>query len=333
VIAIIAILAAMLFPVFARARESARKIQCLSNVKNIAMAVQIYLSDYDRFPPGEVRQEAIDDFRAWIIEDRGCAPGQDYRQTFANPYVRWPVVLDEYTKNRQVWSCPSAKWDSSNWWIVPDYMGDWLKYVAATHGGGWVMHGWSPGGSVCTGQGLPPGWGGSITDSIAQQSMANPTSGGPSCFSATIGHTTALVGRKTSQFSDAAHTVVCADSCIMGVFLRSAGDMLYECCSQGCGNSNYYNPDCAKSQQCSFPAEDLSKWQTDSGYRAKFTRHLGGSNIGFADGHATWYLADALVAQSPRGDGNDAAGNCISITVDENGQPYLDGLCPNVLYR
>ncbi len=41
VIAIIAILAAMLFPVFARARESARKIQCLSNVKNIAMAVQI----------------------------------------------------------------------------------------------------------------------------------------------------------------------------------------------------------------------------------------------------------------------------------------------------
>ena len=37
VIAIIAILAAMLFPVFARARESARKIQCLSNVKNIGL--------------------------------------------------------------------------------------------------------------------------------------------------------------------------------------------------------------------------------------------------------------------------------------------------------
>ena len=37
VIAIIAILAAMLFPVFARARESAGKIQCLSNVKNIGL--------------------------------------------------------------------------------------------------------------------------------------------------------------------------------------------------------------------------------------------------------------------------------------------------------
>jgi prepilin-type N-terminal cleavage/methylation domain-containing protein len=51
VIAIIGILAAMLFPVFARARESARKIQCLSNVKNIAMAVQMYIADYQQSPP------------------------------------------------------------------------------------------------------------------------------------------------------------------------------------------------------------------------------------------------------------------------------------------
>ena len=53
VIAIIGILAAMLFPVFARARESARKTQCLANVKNIAMAFQMYFTDYDRLPPGE----------------------------------------------------------------------------------------------------------------------------------------------------------------------------------------------------------------------------------------------------------------------------------------
>ena len=43
VIAIIGILAAMVFPVFARARESARKAVCLSNVKNIALAIQMYL--------------------------------------------------------------------------------------------------------------------------------------------------------------------------------------------------------------------------------------------------------------------------------------------------
>jgi len=43
VIAIIGILAAMVFPVFARARESARKTVCLSNVKNISLAIQMYL--------------------------------------------------------------------------------------------------------------------------------------------------------------------------------------------------------------------------------------------------------------------------------------------------
>ena len=38
VIAIIAILAAILFPVFARARENARKAQCISNMKQLALA-------------------------------------------------------------------------------------------------------------------------------------------------------------------------------------------------------------------------------------------------------------------------------------------------------
>ena len=47
VIAIIAILAAILFPVFAQARESARKISCLSNTKQIGLALQMYATDYD----------------------------------------------------------------------------------------------------------------------------------------------------------------------------------------------------------------------------------------------------------------------------------------------
>jgi len=62
VIAIIAILAAMLFPVFARARESARKIQCLANVKNIATAIQMYFTDYDKLMPTEHGQAAIEYF-------------------------------------------------------------------------------------------------------------------------------------------------------------------------------------------------------------------------------------------------------------------------------
>jgi prepilin-type N-terminal cleavage/methylation domain-containing protein len=51
VIAIIAILAAILFPVFARAREKARQSNCLSNVKQLMLAVQQYVTDNDQAYP------------------------------------------------------------------------------------------------------------------------------------------------------------------------------------------------------------------------------------------------------------------------------------------
>ena len=93
VIAIIGILAAMVFPVFARARESARKAVCLSNVKNIALAIQMYLGDNnDVLPPSEKNAEIVHYFSP--CED--C----DEVANFANPYLRWPVMLDEYVKNR-----------------------------------------------------------------------------------------------------------------------------------------------------------------------------------------------------------------------------------------
>lgn len=47
VVAIIAILAAILFPVFGRARENARKTSCLSNLKQIGLGWQQYTQDYD----------------------------------------------------------------------------------------------------------------------------------------------------------------------------------------------------------------------------------------------------------------------------------------------
>jgi prepilin-type N-terminal cleavage/methylation domain-containing protein/prepilin-type processing-associated H-X9-DG protein len=52
VVAIIAILAAILFPVFAQAREKARQTTCTSNVKNLGLAVMLYTQDYDdTYPP------------------------------------------------------------------------------------------------------------------------------------------------------------------------------------------------------------------------------------------------------------------------------------------
>ena len=51
VIAIIATLAAILFPVFAQAHEKARQTSCLSNAKQIGLAIAMYRQDYDQVNP------------------------------------------------------------------------------------------------------------------------------------------------------------------------------------------------------------------------------------------------------------------------------------------
>ena len=51
VVAIIAILAAMLLPVLSQAREKARQAVCMSNLKQIGLAIECYVQDYGVFPP------------------------------------------------------------------------------------------------------------------------------------------------------------------------------------------------------------------------------------------------------------------------------------------
>ena len=49
VIAMIAIMAAILFPVFAQAREAARQTSCGSNLRQIGMAIKMYVQDNDGY--------------------------------------------------------------------------------------------------------------------------------------------------------------------------------------------------------------------------------------------------------------------------------------------
>jgi prepilin-type N-terminal cleavage/methylation domain-containing protein len=51
VIAIIAILAGILFPVLLRAKESARRTKCASNLRQLGLALQMYAADYDGLIP------------------------------------------------------------------------------------------------------------------------------------------------------------------------------------------------------------------------------------------------------------------------------------------
>ena len=51
VIAIVAVLAAILFPVFAKVRAKAKQSVCLTNTRQISLALQMYVMDYDQTFP------------------------------------------------------------------------------------------------------------------------------------------------------------------------------------------------------------------------------------------------------------------------------------------
>ncbi len=104
VIAIIAILAAILFPVFSRAREKSRQTACLSNLKQLTLAVTMYASDYDDTMPWQQAGTA------WgTLGELGMYP--------------WLQVIEPYTKNRQIYKCPSGPGStlthySFNWYAM-----------------------------------------------------------------------------------------------------------------------------------------------------------------------------------------------------------------------
>src|SRR5690242_18735309 len=54
VIGIIGILAGLLLPALAKAKERGQGVKCLSNFKQIGIAVMLYADDHDFFPPGRI---------------------------------------------------------------------------------------------------------------------------------------------------------------------------------------------------------------------------------------------------------------------------------------
>lgn len=114
VIAIIAILAAILFPVFAQAREKARQTSCLSNMKQIGIAVLGYSQDYDEaFPIG--------------FEGDNWVNGG------------WPVLVQPYCKSLGVFTCPD---DTMGGQPIPgfEWAGVGTSYAANGYYGPWTQY-------------------------------------------------------------------------------------------------------------------------------------------------------------------------------------------------
>jgi len=120
VIAIIALLAAIIFPVFASVREKARQASCASNLKQLGMGVLEYINDNDEEnPPIEGYNEPGTYTTSYNGYYTCCAVGVSagvtptvptflYEQspTAANAAVGWPDAIFPYVKNTQLFHCP-----------------------------------------------------------------------------------------------------------------------------------------------------------------------------------------------------------------------------------
>jgi prepilin-type N-terminal cleavage/methylation domain-containing protein/prepilin-type processing-associated H-X9-DG protein len=96
VIAIIAILAAILFPVFAKAREKARQASCVSNLKQLALGMLMYVQDYDeQYPAQNIAH--YPGGPAVYPNDACCVE--------RNIYIE---ITQPYIKSRQLALCPSG---------------------------------------------------------------------------------------------------------------------------------------------------------------------------------------------------------------------------------
>jgi prepilin-type N-terminal cleavage/methylation domain-containing protein len=111
VIAIIAILAAILFPVFARAREAARKTACISNMKQIGLAVAMYAQDFDGYQY-HLRGRGFNFPGCNRCNDGDACGNGPLRdpEIVANPDLgprKLIAAHAPYMKNDQIFHCPS----------------------------------------------------------------------------------------------------------------------------------------------------------------------------------------------------------------------------------
>src|SRR2546423_13888476 len=102
VISIIAILASILFPVFARAKEAAKKTTCLANMRQIGVAFTLYLNDFDDTMPDrrDLKTSLPDGYKPWT-----SWPASD-------PRSGWALSLFSetgYLSEARVWNCQSVE--------------------------------------------------------------------------------------------------------------------------------------------------------------------------------------------------------------------------------
>jgi prepilin-type N-terminal cleavage/methylation domain-containing protein len=128
VIAIIAILAAMLLPALAKAKDKAVRAQCQNNVKQIALAMHMYIADSRDYLP-EANWNSPWVRRGWLYDaSLGYVPNLSASPYNTNPQRAYEGgLLWEYVgKSMSVYRCPSDKTNTTSWSLRAQKLSSYL---------------------------------------------------------------------------------------------------------------------------------------------------------------------------------------------------------------
>jgi prepilin-type N-terminal cleavage/methylation domain-containing protein/prepilin-type processing-associated H-X9-DG protein len=112
VIAIIAILAGLLLPALAKAKEKARTTQCLSNSKQLQLCVNMFVGDNaDQFPNNFSSANQLCGTMSWVSSGSqlGLTPWTGDVQIDTNTQAILHGPLFAYNGNANIYLCPSDK--------------------------------------------------------------------------------------------------------------------------------------------------------------------------------------------------------------------------------
>jgi len=123
VISIIGLLMSILLPLLSRARGQANSMACMSNLRQIGLAVYLYVGDYDGYLPPAYKPDSLTHWWGQKLAD-----GIDHTKGFV-----WPYLQSEL-REKSIYECPAQRYGSYILQAKPPSEPDDPKWITSTYG-------------------------------------------------------------------------------------------------------------------------------------------------------------------------------------------------------